>query len=280
MENREELFYRIALTQMELMGDRLCRLLLQHFDTAAAIFKAPLKKLYAIEGIGQKKATLFRNSIDEKCINNEISFMEQHGIEPLFITDEKYPAQLKQCADAPLLLYYKGNADLGKRKMVAVIGTRKNTEYGLRVTEELIEGLSGLDVIIVSGLAFGVDIIAHRKAVQCGLPTVGVMAHGLDTIYPLQHKHITKEMIKQGGLLTEYISGTKPDRFHFPMRNRIVAGMCDVTVVVETEEKGGAMITAKLAAGYNREVAAFPGRTIDKKSDGCNYLIQIGRAHV
>ncbi|RYD89385.1 MAG: DNA-protecting protein DprA, partial [Sphingobacteriales bacterium] len=195
-------------------------------------------------------------------------------------TDQAYPKKLKACADAPLMLYYKGSADLNQQRMVAVIGTRKNTDYGLRVTEELVEGLQQMNVIIVSGLAFGIDVIAHRKALQQGIPTLGVMAHGLDSIYPSQHKHITRDMIKNGGLLTEYMSGTQPERFNFPMRNRIVAGMADATVVIETEEKGGAMITAKLAAGYNREVAAFPGRTIDRKSSGCNYLIRTNMAQM
>jgi DNA processing protein len=279
-EKNEELFYRIALTQTELVGDKTGRQLLQHFGSASAIFHAPLKQLMAIDGFGQKKAGLLRNEIDEAKINQEIAFMEKHTIAPLFITDKNYPKTLKTCADAPLLLYYKGDVDMNSKKMVAVIGTRKNTDYGMRITEELVEGLQALDVVIVSGLAFGIDIIAHRKAVQLGMPTIGVMAHGLDTIYPSQHKHITREMVKNGGLLTEYISGTNPDRFNFPMRNRIVAGMCDVTVVIETETKGGAMITAKLAAGYNREVAAFAGRTIDKKSEGCNYLIRTNMAQM
>jgi DNA processing protein len=280
MEKKEELFYRIALTQTELIGDKIGRQLLQHFGSASAIFHASLKQLMAIEGFGQKKADLLRHEIDEAKINQEIVFMEKHNIAPLFIADKDYPRALKTCADAPLMLYYKGDADMNSKKTVAIIGTRKNTEYGMRITEELVEGLQSLDVIIVSGLAFGIDVIAHRKAVQLGMPTIGVMAHGLDTIYPSQHKHITKEMVKHGGLLTEYISGTSPDRFNFPMRNRIVAGMCDVTVVIETETKGGAMITAKLAAGYNREVAAFPGRTIDKKSEGCNYLIRTHMAQM
>lgn len=276
----EELFYRIALTQAGLVGDKTGRQLLQHFESASAIFHASQRQLLAIEGFGQKKAGLLLNRVDEARINQEIAFIKKHNIVPLFISDSGYPKALRTCADAPLMLYYKGGADLNSKKMVAVIGTRKNTEYGSRITEELVEGLRVLDVIVVSGLAFGIDIIAHRKAVQLGMSTVGVMAHGLDAIYPSQHKHITREMVKQGGLLTEYISGTSPDRFNFPMRNRIVAGMCDVTVVIETERKGGAMITAKLAASYNREVAAFPGRTTDRKSEGCNYLIRTNMAHM
>jgi DNA processing protein len=276
----KELYYRIALTQTEQLGEKLGRLLLNHFGTATAIYDAPVKQIKAIDGFGEKRIESFRNNIDEPRIKEEMQFIAKHNITPLFITDSQYPQKLKACADAPLLLYYKGTADLNAKKMVAIIGTRKNTEYGARVTEELIEGLRQLDVIVVSGLAFGIDVIAHRKAIQQGISTLGVVAHGLDSIYPTQHKHIANEMLKNGGLLTEYISGTRPERFNFPMRNRIVAGMCDVTVVVETEKTGGSMITAKLAASYNRDVAAFPGRTIDRKSQGCNYLIHTHMAEM
>lgn len=276
----KELFYQIALTQIDQIGDKLARQLLQHFSSAEEIFNAPMKQLSAIAGFGERKAGALRSKIDEQRIWKEVEFIRKHDITPLFFNSEHYPKKLKTCADAPVMLYYKGTADLNHDKMVAIVGTRKNTEYGQRVTEELIEGLARQDIIIISGLALGIDIIAHRKALQCGLPTIGVIAHGMDTIYPAQHKHITKEMIRNGGLLTEYPSGTVPDRFNFPMRNRIVAGLCDVIVVAETEPKGGAMITAKLAASYNREIAAFPGRTKDKKSTGCNYLIRTHMAEL
>jgi DNA processing protein len=273
-QQEEELLYRIALTQADRIGDRKARLLLQHFETAKEVFYAGPKKLMAF-GVGRAKgSTELRAAINESKIRRELAFIRKHNIQPLFITDEQYPQKLKSCPDAPILIYYKGNVDLNERKLVAIVGTRKNTDYGLRITEELVEGLRAQDAVIVSGLAFGIDVIAHSKAVQMGMPTIGVMAHGMDMIYPSQHRHLTKSMVDNGGLLTEYPSGTDPDRFNFPMRNRIVAGMCDVTVVVETEMKGGAMITAKLAAGYNREVAAYPGRSIDRKSDGCNYLLR------
>ncbi len=166
------------------------------------------------------------------------------------------------------------------KRTVAVIGTRKNTEYGRKLTEQLISELEEQGVTIVSGLAFGIDVYAHKKAVACSIPTIGVLAHGLDRIYPSAHKNIAKEMLDQGGLLTEYVSGTLPDKQNFPMRNRIVAGMSAVTVVVETGIKGGAMITAKLASDYNKEVAAFPGRATDVKSCGCNELIRSHTAHL
>jgi DNA processing protein len=173
-----------------------------------------------------------------------------------------------------MLLFYRGNASLNAQTMVAVVGTRKNTDYGARATEQLIEGLQGQkDLLIVSGLAYGIDAIAHRKSLQQGLPTVGVVAHGLDMLYPAAHKSLAREMTLHGGVLTEFPSATKMHPTLFPLRNRIVAGLCDVTVVVESDEKGGAMITGYVAASYNREVAAFPGRVFDAKSGGPNKLI-------
>lgn len=258
----------------------MARQLLNHFHSATALFKAPVKQLMSIAGLGDKKVNAIKSGLDTKWIEREMAFIEKHKIEPLFCKDDAYPENLRSCPDAPIMLYYKGSANINTQKMVAIIGTRKNTDYGLRATEELVEGLRPYDITVISGLAFGIDIIAHRKAIQLDIPTIGVLAHGLDTIYPGQHKHIAKDMMKNGGLLTEYPSGTNPDRFNFPMRNRIVAGMADVTIVVETEPKGGAMITAKLAAGYNREVAAFPGRAFDVKSTGCNYLVKTNIAQL
>jgi DNA processing protein len=178
------------------------------------------------------------------------------------------------------MLYTKGSVGLNPKKSVAIIGTRKNTDYGRQVTEDLVEGLKDLDITIISGLAHGIDAIAHRKALECGLPTFAVLAHGLDRIYPVAHKGLAKEIIGQGALITEHISGTNPDKQNFPMRNRIVAAMSDITIVVETDIKGGAMITAKLAASYNRDVAAFPGRATDSRSRGCNYLVKTNIAQL
>ncbi len=276
----EKHFYDIALTRAERIGDRTARHLLSHFETAKNIFNASSRRIATLDGLNHKKIEALRKAVDEKAIRKELAFIDKYDIKPLLITDEQYPRHLKACPDAPVLLYYKGNVPLNNVRLVAVIGTRKNTDYGVQLTHALLEGLQGQNVAIVSGLAYGIDVIAHRKALQLGIPTLGVLAHGMDTIYPAQHRHVAREMILNGGLLTEYSSGTGPDRFHFPMRNRIVAGMCDVTVVIETERKGGAMITAKLASSYNREVAAFPGRTIDRKSDGCNYLLKTNIAQL
>jgi len=176
-------------------------------------------------------------------------------------------------------LYYRGSADLNNAKVISIIGTRSNTDYGKQFTDELIAALQPLHVLVVSGLAYGIDAIAHKAAVQENLSTVGVLAHGLDTIYPATHKKLAKEMLlHNGGLLTEFISNTKPGKHNFPRRNRIVAGMADCTVVIETAAKGGSMITAELANGYNRDVFALPGKVFDNKSEGCNQLIKNNKA--
>ena len=176
------------------------------------------------------------------------------------------------------MLYYRGTADLNTSKIISIIGTRSNTDYGKQVTENFVSELKELNVLIVSGLAFGIDVIAHKSALQNNMQTVAVLAHGLQTIYPHLHKTLAKEVALSGGLLTEFRNGFKPDRFNFPQRNRIVAGIADATVVIETAVKGGSMITAELANNYNRDVFALPGRTTDLKSKGCNYLIQNNKA--
>src|SRR4029077_11668573 len=176
-------------------------------------------------------------------------FVEKYKIKPLFFTDENYPKRLLNCYDSPALLYYKGNSDLNSYKTIAIIGTRANSDYGKQLTEKLIKDISGLNVQIVSGLAFGIDAIAHKAALKNNLPTIGVLGHGLDKMYPSEHSSLAKQMIEQGGLLTEFKSATKPDKHNFPVRNRIVAGMADATIVIETGIKGGSMITAELAKG-------------------------------
>ncbi|HEY6063644.1 MAG TPA: DNA-processing protein DprA, partial [Chitinophagaceae bacterium] len=209
----------------------------------------------------------------------EIKFIEKYTIKPLFITDKDYPKRLLNCYDSPTLLYYKGDAGLNASKIVAIIGTRSHTDYAKQVTEKLVKDLASHHVTIVSGLAFGVDAIAHKAAVKNDLPTIGVLAHGLDQVYPPEHAGLAKDMIKHGGgLLTEFRSNTKPDKHNFPTRNRVVAGMSDATIVIETGVKGGSMITAELANGYNKDVFAIPGKLTDTKSTGCNQLIKNNKA--
>jgi DNA processing protein len=194
------------------------------------------------------------------------------------LTDKEYPQRLLNCYDSSSLLYYKGNADLNASKIIAIVGTRNHNEYGKNTCEKFVEELKNEDVLIVSGLAFGIDSIAHKTSVKNNLKTVGVLAHGLDRVYPSQNASLAKQMIQDGGLLTEFKSNTIPDRQNFPTRNRIVAGISDCVVVIETGIKGGSLITAELANGYNKDVFAFPGRITDSKSEGCNYLIKNNKA--
>lgn len=277
----EELFYQIALTQVNLVGDKVARNLLSQFGNATAVFTAKERELSAIDGMGQGRIKAFTKAIDRKRIEKELKFIQQHQIQPLFINSPDYPKLLKECPDAPIILYYKGKGSLKGKKIIAIVGTRTNTDYGRQMVEELVTGFKDRkDVVIVSGLASGIDAIAHKTALKNGLETIGVLGHGLDRIYPAQNRKLASEMLSAGGLLTEYPTETTADKQNFPQRNRIVAGMAHVTVVVETKEKGGSMITAKLACSYNREVAAFPGRSIDSHSAGCNYLIKTNIARL
>jgi DNA processing protein len=271
----DEILYQLALTFVDDVGPKTARMLLSHFGSARAILRAPAKELKGVGGMGEVRAKACKDDTVFRKAEEELAFIQKNAIRTLFINDKEYPSRLRDCEDAPMMLFYQGTAPLNAEKMVAIVGTRKNTDYGLRATEALVEGLQAQgDIVVVSGLAYGIDAIAHRKCVQIGIPTVGVVAHGLDRIYPPANKTLAKDMLANGGVLTEFPSGTTPDRTNFPLRNRIVAGLSDVTVVVESDEKGGAMITGYVAASYNREVAAFPGRVFDTKSDGPNKLIR------
>lgn len=260
------------------LGPIRSKLLLDQLGDAEQVFAARKKELAMIEGIGERCAAAIKKFNGFGEAEEEIRFIEHHHVQPLFIHDAGYPQRLLHCYDPPVLLYYRGNADLNTARVLSVIGTRNHTEYGRQVTEELIASLQSQQVLVVSGLAFGIDAIAHKAALQQGLSTVGVLGHGLDTIYPFANKSIAREMIAKGGLLTEFRQRTQPDKHNFPKRNRIVAGMADATVVVETARKGGSMITAELACHYNRDLFAVPGRLTDHKSNGCLHLIQQNKA--
>lgn len=256
----------------------LAKNLLFHFGSAEAVFVASKQEMKKVEGIGEKTANAILATNALAVAEKQLGFIQKHGIKVLFYGDKAYPKRLRQCYDAPLLLYYKGHADLNHHRIVSVVGTRNATAYGKQLCRQLIGALLPYDVIVVSGLALGIDAVAHQESLAQGLPTVGVLAHGLDRIYPAVHKELTQKMARQGGLLTEFLPGTNPDRENFPKRNRIIAGMSDVTIVVEASIKGGALITAELANSYNRDVYAFPGRTSDEFSEGCNFLIKTNRA--
>src|SRR5215213_644717 len=274
-----ELFNQLALTLIPNIGDVQAKILINHFGDASSIFKATQSALEKIEGIGSVRAKSIRDFDDFHIAEKELEFIEKYKIKTFFLTDKDYPKRLLNCYDSPTLLFYKGTADLNASKVIAIVGTRTMTEYGKQFTEKLVKDLSEQNITIISGLAFGIDAMAHKAAIKNSLPTVGVVGHGLDKIYPSDHAGLAKDMIKNGGgILSEFFSGTKPDKHNFPLRNRIVAGMSDATVVVETNIKGGSMITGNLANAYNRDVFAVPGRSIDKASSGCNHLIKYNKA--
>lgn len=233
-----------------------------------------------IPGIGQTLASQIATFKDFNRAEQELEFVLKNRIETLFFLDNNFPKRLSMIEDGPILLYKKGPVDLNKPKCVGIVGTRRATEYGKLITHELVEALKPTGCLILSGLALGIDGYAHKAALDMGLPTVGVLAHGLDRIYPYQHRAISGQMLEQGGLITEFPSGTKPDKVNFPQRNRIVAGLCDVLVVIETALKGGAMITAEIANSYNKDIMALPGRTTDEVSSGCNHLIKTNKAAI
>lgn len=274
------LLHQIALTKIKGIGPVMARNLLTHCGSAEEVFTASRKQLATIPGIGHQLSASVREANVLIEAEAELHFVTQHGIQVLFQDDEKYPNRLKDCYDAPILLYYKGKAELNSSRIISIVGTRNATSYGQSICAELIEALIPYQVIIVSGLAHGIDSYAHHSAIKHNISTIGVLGHGLDRIYPAQHRGLAANMVESGGLLTEFPSGTNPDKQNFPMRNRIIAGLADVTIVVEAANRGGALITAELANNYHRDVCAFPGSVNQPFSAGCNYLIKTHRAHL
>lgn len=272
------LVHKIALTLIKGIGPMLSKQLLLHFGSAEAVFAAKKQEILKIEGIGEKIAgyLLHSNAIESAAAHLE--FIDKHHVKVLCYTDNDYPKRLRNCYDAPLILYYKGVADLNHQRMISIVGTRNATPYGKQLCRQLAEALAPFNVLIVSGLAYGIDAAAHKESLNFNIPTIGVLGHGLDRIYPVAHRQFTQQMVQHGGLLTEFLPGTQPDRENFPKRNRIIAGISTATIVVEASLKGGALITAEIANSYNRDVYAFPGRVSDEFSEGCNFLIKTNRA--
>ncbi len=273
-----DLIYKIGITLIPNIGVVNGKLLIAHCGGVEAVFKESKKALSKIPNIG---SVIIKNITNQKVLQRaeeEIEYLEKNNIKALFYKDKDYPSRLSNCHDSPILLYYKGNAPLNNRRVVSIVGTRHASAYGKEICEEICTHLKNYDVLILSGLAYGIDSCAHRVSLENGISTVGVLGHGLDTLYPSQNRKIAERMIENGGLLSEFISGTKPDRENFPKRNRIVAGMSDAIVVVESGRKGGAIITAQLGNSYNRDVFAVPGRVGDEYSVGCHYLIRTNRA--
>lgn len=270
--------HRIAMTMIEGVGDVLARQLISYCGGVDAVFKERKRALVKIPGIGPKTATAIANFKDFRKAEKEMEFIRKHKICAHFFTDSNYPARMKNCHDAPLMLYFKGSESLDARRMVAVVGTRFATEYGKEQARQICLELGQAGATIVSGLAYGIDITAHRTCIENGISTIGVVAHGLDRIYPQQHTSTARKMIHQGGIVTENPSGTIPDRENFPKRNRIIAGLCDAVIVIEAAKTGGALITADIANSYNRDVFAVPAKVNDLQSEGCNNLIKTHKA--
>lgn len=268
--------YQIGLTMINGVGDILARHLLEALGDAEAVFTEKRRSLEMIPGIGDAIIAEIKRADVLLRAEKELAFAQKNGISIYFLTDTNYPERLRECPDAPVLFYFKGNTDLSAAHIISVVGTRRASAYGQELTERLLRDLSVSfpDLLVVSGLAYGIDICAHRNALKNQLPTVGVLAHGLDRIYPPTHRSTAVDMLERGGLLTDFPSGTNPDRPNFIKRNRIVAGLADTTIVVESADKGGSLITADIAFSYGRDVYTFPGRVTDINSKGCNNLIR------
>ncbi len=274
----QDTLYNIGLTLLPGVGDKLGRLLVEHCGSAEAVFKEKKRNLEKIPDIGRITAQKIISQNVLHRAEEELKFIEKHKIQTLFFKDECYPRRLLHCPDSPLMLYFKGNVDFNAEKVLSIVGTRRSTDYGRQVIARLLSDLSSEPILIISGLAYGIDTFAHHAALENQLPTVGVLGHGLDRIYPHQNRNLAKKMLENGGLLTDFLSNTNPDAVNFPSRNRIIAGLSDATVVVEAARHGGALITAEIANSYARDVFAVPGRLSDERSEGCNFLIKTNKA--
>lgn len=278
--NETDLFYLLALQKVDGVGDIIAKKLLSHFNNAEEIFTSKSSTLSKIDGVG---TVLIKNIKDKSVFSaaeNELKFIQSNAINTLFYRDDNYPEKLKHCIDAPILLFTSGNIALKNRKLISIVGTRQITSYGIEFCKKLIADLAPLNPVIVSGFAYGVDIVAHQAAFEHNLQTVGVVAHGLNQIYPSVHKKYVSKMEENGGFMTEFWSNSNPEKENFVKRNRIVAGMTEATIVIESADKGGSLITANMANDYNRDVFAVPGRVSDKYSQGCNNLIKTQKAHL
>jgi DNA processing protein len=274
----EDLIFRIALTLIPGIGNVNGKNLVAYCGGVQAIFREKKRTLLKIPGVGIQTVEAVLNQNVFNRAEKEVAFLEKYSIKPLFYLDRDYPDRMKNCTDGPIMIYYKGGADLNNPRVISIVGTRSSTEYGRDLCKKLVEGLSRYNVLIVSGLAYGIDTWSHKAALDNNLPTVAILGHSLDRIYPSSNRSLAERMISNGGLISEFTSGTKPDRENFPMRNRIIAGMADAVVLVEAGNRGGALITSDIANSYNRDVFAFPGRVGDLHSEGCNTLIKTNRA--
>ena len=275
-----EKLYQVALHLIPGIGNTNIKNLISYCGSAEQALKSTKGKLSKIPGVGSYTAGIINSASTLQQAEEELTRAIKANVQVLFYTDKKYPNHLKGVNDAPPILYYKGKGDLNANKMVAIVGTRKATEYGKEVTDKLVADLAKHNATIVSGLAYGIDIQAHKAALKHDLSTIGVMACGMDHFYPSVHKKTAEFMLEQGGLITENRFGIKPDPHRFPARNRIIAGMAEAVIIVEAAKRGGALITAEIANSYNRDVFAFPGSAQMSYSEGCNHLIKTNKAHL
>ena len=276
--NSEQLKYYIALSFIPGVGDIIAKNLIAYVGSAEGIFKEKKHNLLRIPKVGEILAESIANADTLKKAEDEILFIEKNNIKACVFNDESYPTRLKQCEDSPIVLYIQGNCNVNAAKSIAIVGTRNATAYGKDICKQLVDGLKSHNAIIVSGLAYGIDICAHKQALDNGMETIAVLGHALDTLYPADHKKYVSEIIQHGALITEHSSKTAIDKSNFVKRNRIIAGLTDATIVIESGEKGGALITTEYANAYNRDVFAYPGRINDKYSVGCNNLIRTNKA--
>lgn len=276
----QDLIYILALQNVPKVGDITAKKLIAHCGSAEAVFKERKHHLLKIDGIGSSMLQDLYNSEHFKAAEAELQFVKANEITPLYFMDAQYPEKLKHCIDSPLMLFQSGKVELCKQRIISIVGTRKITSSGIAFCEQLVEQLAVFNPVIVSGFAYGTDITAQKAALNHNLQTVGCLAHGLNQVYPKVHKKYVASIEKHGGFLTEFWSSANPERENFLKRNRIIAGMSEATIVIESAERGGSLVTADIANSYNRDVFAVPGRVTDSQSLGCNNLIKYQRAHL
>jgi DNA processing protein len=280
--DKQTLFYAIALTQTKGIGPNSAKNLIAYLGSPEAVFNEKFRALCKIPGIGISAAKSIKEAKALVTAEKELLFIEKNNIHPIYFTEKNYPFRLKECMDSPVLLYVKGNPELNSRKYISIVGTRDASAYGKNFCREFIASLSEQleSFTIISGMAYGIDISSHKAAIENNVPTIGILGHGLDRWYPAPHRSIALKILERddSGFITEYASGTMPDKPNFVQRNRIIAGLCDALIVVESGTKGGSLISAEMAFSYNRDVFAVPGRIGDKYSAGCNGLIKQNKA--
>jgi DNA processing protein len=277
----QDLLYEIALTRVPNIGVRLAKVLIAHCRGAQAVFEESKKNLLKINGIGPRHAESISQSDTLHEAEANIKFLIDHNCQvSYYLHDDTYPQRLLQYDDAPVLLYYRGTSNLNETRTVGIVGTRKPNNYGKAQTVQIVEALQHLNVQIISGLAYGIDSIAHQSSVAHLIDNIAVMATGLDNIYPAQNRKLAQQIQEHGCILTEFPINTRPDRENFPLRNRIIAGIADAILVMQSASKGGSLITAEYANSYHKDVFALPGRVSDDMSAGCNKLIKTNKAHL